>query len=234
NHATLAGHSFHHEVAQAVALGVLGSIDANRGDPQNGWDTDQFPNSVEEMTLVLYEILKGGGLGTGGFNFDAKVRRQSVDLEDMFHGHIGAIDLLALALQKAAQLVENDVLGAFKADRYAGWDAAFGLAILAGEHTLDSPARRRGRSAGGRNGWKAALTRFSSAEPLLNMASVSIRHAVKRFGTSTVLPGVDLEIADREFVTLVGPSGCGKSTLLRMIAGLESVTEGEIAIGGER
>jgi xylose isomerase len=146
-------------VAQAVALGVLGSIDANRGDPQNGWDTDQFPNSVEEMTLVLYEILKGGGLGTGGFNFDAKVRRQSVDLEDMFHGHIGAIDLLALALQKAAQLVENDVLGAFKADRYAGWDAAFGLAILAGEHTLDSLAQlatERGlapRPVSGRQEW---------------------------------------------------------------------------------
>jgi xylose isomerase len=159
NHATLAGHSFHHEVAQAVALGVLGSIDANRGDPQNGWDTDQFPNSVEEMTLVLYEILKGGGLGTGGFNFDAKVRRQSVDLEDMFHGHIGAIDLLALALQKAAQLVENDVLGAFKADRYAGWDAAFGQAILAGEHTLDSLAQlatERGlapRPVSGRQEW---------------------------------------------------------------------------------
>jgi xylose isomerase len=136
NHATLAGHSFHHEVALAVALGVLGSIDANRGDPQNGWDTDQFPNSVEELSLVLYEILKGGGLGQGGFNFDAKVRRQSLDLEDMFHAHIGAIDTLALALEGAAALVERDVLGDFRAQRYAGWDAALGKAILAGEHTL--------------------------------------------------------------------------------------------------
>ena len=79
NHATLAGHSFHHEVAYAVAHGMLGSIDANRGDPQNGWDTDQFPNSVEDLALPLYEILKGGGFTTGGFNFDAKLRRQSID-----------------------------------------------------------------------------------------------------------------------------------------------------------
>lgn len=141
NHATLAGHSFHHEVAQAVALGVFGSIDANRGDPQNGWDTDQFPNSVEELTLVLYEILKSGGMGDGGFNFDAKVRRQSVDLEDMFHGHIGAIDALALALEKAARLVEEDVLGKFKADRYSGWEGPLGRAILGGAHTLDSLAQ---------------------------------------------------------------------------------------------
>jgi len=128
-------------VAQALALGVFGSIDANRGDPQNGWDTDQFPNSVEEMTLVLYEILKHGGMGRGGFNFDAKVRRQSVELEDMFHGHIGAIDVLALALTKAARLIENDVLGEFKARRYAGWDSAFGQTILGGGHTLDSLAQ---------------------------------------------------------------------------------------------
>lgn len=141
NHATLAGHSFHHEVAQAVALGVFGSIDANRGDPQNGWDTDQFPNSVEELTLVLYEIIKGGGMGQGGFNFDAKVRRQSVDLEDMFHGHIGAIDALALALDKAARLVQDDVLARFKAERYAGWDAALGKSILEGVHTLESLAQ---------------------------------------------------------------------------------------------
>ena len=136
NHATLAGHSFHHEVALAMALGIFGSVDANRGDPQNGWDTDQFPNSVEELSLVLYEILKGGGMGEGGFNFDAKVRRQSLDLEDMFHGHIGAMDTLALALEKAAKLVERDVLGDFRGQRYAGWDAALGRAILGGEHTL--------------------------------------------------------------------------------------------------
>ncbi|MEL7210707.1 MAG: xylose isomerase, partial [Actinomycetota bacterium] len=107
NHATLAGHSFHHEVASAVALGVLGSVDANRGDPQNGWDTDQFPNSVEELTLALYEILRDGGFTTGGFNFDTKLRRQSTDPADLFHGHIGGMDTLARALLAAAALVES-------------------------------------------------------------------------------------------------------------------------------
>lgn len=136
NHATLAGHSFHHEVATAIALGIFGSVDANRGDPQNGWDTDQFPNSVEELSLVLYEILKGGGLGQGGFNFDAKVRRQSLGLEDLFHAHIGAIDTLALALEKAAKLVERDFLGDFRSQRYANWSSELGRAILAGDHTL--------------------------------------------------------------------------------------------------
>ena len=103
NHATLAGHSFHHEVAYAVANGILGSIDANRGDPQNGWDTDQFPNSVEDLALPIYEILKGGGLGTGGFNFDAKLRRQSTNRTDLFHAHVGGIDTLARALLVAAR-----------------------------------------------------------------------------------------------------------------------------------
>ena len=92
NHATLAGHSFHHEVAYAVANGIFGSIDANRGDYQNGWDTDQFPNSVDELSLAMYEILRGGGFTTGGFNFDTKLRRQSMDRTDLFHGHIGGID----------------------------------------------------------------------------------------------------------------------------------------------
>jgi xylose isomerase len=140
NHATLAGHSFHHEVANALALGIFGSIDANRGDPQNGWDTDQFPNSVEELTLVLYEILKAGGMGQGGFNFDAKVRRQSLDLEDMFHGHIGAMDALAISLEKAVKMVQSDVLGDFKNKRYANWDAELGRAILSSEHSLASLA----------------------------------------------------------------------------------------------
>src|SRR6185437_9135243 len=85
NHATLAGHTFEHEIAVAAAHGILGSIDANRGDPQNGWDTDQFPIDPLHLTLALYEILKAGGLTTGGFNFDAKVRRQSIDAKDLFH-----------------------------------------------------------------------------------------------------------------------------------------------------
>ncbi|GLQ91240.1 xylose isomerase [Dyella acidisoli] len=141
NHATLAGHSFHHEVATSISLGVFGSIDANRGDPQNGWDTDQFPNSVEEMTLVMYEILRNGGFTTGGFNFDTKVRRQSSDPADLFHGHIGAIDTLALALERAAKMIERDALAEFKAQRYAGWDAPFGKQILEGGYTLESLAQ---------------------------------------------------------------------------------------------
>jgi xylose isomerase len=140
NHATLAGHSFHHEVATAISLGIFGSIDANRGDAQNGWDTDQFPNSVEELSLVMYEILKAGGFSTGGFNFDAKLRRQSVDRYDLFHGHIGGMDHLALALKKAALLIEKDFLGQAVAKRYAGWSAPLGQAIQQGQHSLQSLA----------------------------------------------------------------------------------------------
>jgi xylose isomerase len=140
NHATLAGHSFHHEIATAFALGVFGSVDANRGDPQNGWDTDQFPNSVEELTLAFYEILRNGGFTTGGMNFDAKVRRQSSDAEDLLHGHIGAIDVIALALERAAALVEHDRLAELKAARYAGWESDFGRKVLAGGYTLEALA----------------------------------------------------------------------------------------------
>ena len=140
NHATLAGHSFHHEIATAVSLGIFGSIDANRGDPQNGWDTDQFPNSVEEMTLATYEILKAGGFKNGGYNFDSKVRRQSLDEIDLFHGHVAAMDVLALALERAAAMVQNDRLQQFKDQRYAGWQQPLGQAVLAGEFSLESLA----------------------------------------------------------------------------------------------
>ncbi len=136
NHATLAGHSFHHEVAYAVANGVMGSIDANRGDPQNGWDTDQFPNSVEDLALPLYEILRGGGIAPGGFNFDAKLRRQSTDRTDLFHAHIGGLDTIARALLVAADLVERGELAANKDARYAGWDGELGAAILGGSASL--------------------------------------------------------------------------------------------------
>jgi xylose isomerase len=142
NHATLAGHSFHHEVAYAVAHGIFGSIDANRGDPQNGWDTDQFPNSVDELSLVLYEILRGGGFATGGFNFDTKLRRQSIDRGDLFHGHIGGIDTLSRALLVAADLIENETLSGPKTDRYAGWDQPFGSGILEGTETLETLAAK--------------------------------------------------------------------------------------------
>ncbi|RKP53413.1 xylose isomerase [Pararobbsia silviterrae] len=138
NHATLAGHSFHHEIATAYALDAFGSIDANRGDQQNGWDTDQFPNSGEELTLVIYEMLKHGGFTTGGFNFDSKVRRQSIDPEDLFYGHIGAIDLLAQSVERAAKLIENDRIQAFKDERYQGWNTEFGKKILAGDVSLEA------------------------------------------------------------------------------------------------
>lgn len=129
NHATLSGHTFEHEIATAAALGIFGSIDANRGDHQNGWDTDQFPNSVEETTLAMIEILRAGGFTTGGFNFDAKVRRQSVDADDLLHGHIGGVDVVAAALLNAARIIEDGRLDAFRDQRYAGWDADLGQMI---------------------------------------------------------------------------------------------------------
>lgn len=155
NHATLAGHSFHHEVAYAAANGMLGSIDANRGDPQNGWDTDQFPNSVEDLALPLYEIIRAGGIAPGGFNFDAKLRRQSSDRTDLFHAHVGGLDTLAMALLVAADLVERGDLAANTQARYAGWDGELGRSILAGSLSLAdleaevasgevSPVRRSG------------------------------------------------------------------------------------------
>lgn len=141
NHATLAGHSFHHEIASAIALGIFGSVDANRGDAQLGWDTDQFPNSVEENTLVMYEILKAGGFTTGGLNFDAKVRRQSTDKYDMFYGHIGAMDVMALSLKLAARMIEDGKLDRALAKRYAGWQGELGQQIMAGRMSLDNIAR---------------------------------------------------------------------------------------------
>ena len=136
NHATLAGHSFHHEVATAIALGVFGSVDVNRGDYQNGWDTDQFPNSVDELALALHEIVLAGGFTTGGFNFDTKLRRQSMDRTDLFHAHIGGMDTLARALLVAAELVQKRTLLERRDARYAGWTAELGVSILSGGLSL--------------------------------------------------------------------------------------------------
>jgi xylose isomerase len=141
NHATLAGHSFHHEVAYAIANGIFGSIDANRGDYQNLWDTDQFPNSVDELSLAVYEIVRGGGFSTGGFNFDTKLRRQSLARTDLFHGHIGGIDTLARALLVAADMIEHGTLEQYRADRYKGWSAELGRSILSGEASLEELER---------------------------------------------------------------------------------------------
>lgn len=121
-HAILAGHSFEHELATAAALGVLGSIDMNRNDYQSGWDTDQFPNNVPEVALAYYHVLKAGGFTTGGTNFDAKLRRQSVDAQDLIAGHVGSMDVCARGLKAAAAMIEDGGLDAALTERYAGWD----------------------------------------------------------------------------------------------------------------
>ena len=136
NHATLAGHSFVHELTFAFAHEIFGSVDINRGDPQLGWDTDQFPHSTEDAMLALYVILRGGGFTTGGCNFDAKLRRQSLDPADLFHAHIGGIDTLARGLLGAARMLEAGELEAFVTERYAGWDSGLGQTILKGEQSL--------------------------------------------------------------------------------------------------
>ncbi len=109
----------------------------NRGDPQNGWDTDQFPNSAEEMTLAFVEILRGGGLGRGGCNFDAKLRRQSIDPHDLLHAHIGGVDTLARGLLQAARLIEDGSVDRFREERYGGWKQSLGRDILGGSKSLE-------------------------------------------------------------------------------------------------
>jgi xylose isomerase len=141
-HAFLAGHSFEHELATASSLGMLGSVDANRNDLQSGWDTDQFPNNAGEMALAFYYILKQGGLGKGGFNFDAKIRRQSLDPADLLYGHIGGLDILARGLKGAAALIEDGELDRLLEARYAGWDEGIGREILAGKLSLAEIAAR--------------------------------------------------------------------------------------------
>jgi xylose isomerase len=142
NHATLAGHSFEHEVAYALANGVFGSIDMNRGDPQLGWDTDQFGNDIAELSLVAARILAAGGFTTGGYNFDAKVRRQSNDPADLFHGHVGGMDNLARALLNADKILSDGKLQAFVDERYAGWKEGLGRDILGGKATLEQLSER--------------------------------------------------------------------------------------------
>jgi xylose isomerase len=133
NHATLAGHSFPHEVAYALANGIFGSIDANQGDAQLGWDTDQFPTHLTDIVQVLYSIITQGGFGTGGFNFDTKLRRQSIDLEDMFHGVICGVDNLARGLLVVEDMLRNDEFAAFQKERYKKWSESFGKDILTGK-----------------------------------------------------------------------------------------------------
>ena len=141
-HSFLAGHTFEHELAMAGAHGILGSVDANRNDLQSGWDTDQFPNYPGEMALAFYWILKAGGLGNGGFNFDAKVRRQSLDPADLLHGHVGGLDVLARGLKGAAALIEDGTYDKAIDARYAGWQSPEGKAIMAGQRSLADLAAR--------------------------------------------------------------------------------------------
>ena len=129
-HAILAGHSFEHELALARELGIFGSIDMNKNDYQSGWDTDQFPNNVPEMALAFYEVLKAGGFTTGGTNFDAKVRRQSLDPADLILAHVGGMDACAAGLKAAHAMLSDGKLEAARDARYAGWDAPDGRALM--------------------------------------------------------------------------------------------------------
>ena len=132
-HAILAGHSFEHELALAASLGIFGSIDMNRNDYQSGWDTDQFPNNVPEVALAYYEVLKAGGFTTGGTNFDAKLRRQSLDPVDLVAAHAGAMDVCARGFKAAAAMLEDGTIEAMRADRYAGWETPKAKAMLEGD-----------------------------------------------------------------------------------------------------
>lgn len=140
-HAILAGHSFEHEIALAASLGIFGSIDMNRNDYQSGWDTDQFPDSVPEMARAYYEILRAGGFTTGGTNFDAKLRRQSLDAADLILAHVGAMDVCARAFKAAAALLQDGSLERAREERYAGWRSAEAQAMLR-TGTLESISAR--------------------------------------------------------------------------------------------
>ena len=140
NHATLALHTFEHELAVAAAAGMLGSIDANRGDYQNGWDTDQFPVDIYELTQAMMIILQNGGFGGGGINFDAKIRRNSTDLEDLFYAHIGGMDVFARALEVAHAILERSEYRKLVRDRYATFDRGKGKEFEEGKLTLEDLA----------------------------------------------------------------------------------------------
>ena len=167
NHALLAGHTFEHEIVTAQALGILGSIDMNRGDELLGWDTDQFPNNLPQMALAIYHIVKGGGLGQGGFNFDAKLRRQSIDPQDMVLAHAEAMDLCARALLVAEKMIVDDRLGAAVKARYAGWEGALGQDIIEGRMDLSDFAAHVARTgldpqprSGGQERLEALVNRY--------------------------------------------------------------------------
>jgi xylose isomerase len=137
NHATLAGHTFQHELQVCADAGLLGSIDANRGDVQNGWDTDQFPNNINELTEAMLVIVEAGGFQGGGINFDAKIRRNSTDPADLFHAHIGGMDTFARALIAADNILQNSDYKKVREDRYASYDSGKGKEFETGKLTLE-------------------------------------------------------------------------------------------------
>ena len=140
NHATLAGLDFEHEVAAARAFGIFGSIDINRGDPRNGWDTDQFPNNAQDLVPALVQLVEDGGFTSGGFNFDAKLRRQSMDASDLYLAHIGGVDAIARALLAAADVVHEGRLRVLQKERYQAWSSELGRRIHGGEFSLSTLA----------------------------------------------------------------------------------------------
>ncbi|WP_375279746.1 xylose isomerase [Pseudooctadecabacter sp.] len=157
-HAILAGHTFEHELAMARELGIFGSIDMNRNDYQSGWDTDQFPNNVPEMALAYLEVLKAGGFTTGGTNFDAKLRRQSLDPEDLILAHVGGMDACAAGLKAAAAILEDGGLEGARQDRYAGWDSAFGKGLMSSDlETIEAQVRKDGINPEPRSGRQERL-----------------------------------------------------------------------------
>jgi xylose isomerase len=137
NHATLAGHTFTHDLRMATEAGLLGSIDANKGDYQNGWDTDEFPTSVYEITEAMLEILQGGGFTNGGINFDAKTRRNSTDLEDIFISHVGGMDVFARSLVIADKIIKDSDYLKMRKNRYASFDSGKGAEFEAGKLSLE-------------------------------------------------------------------------------------------------
>ena len=140
NHATLAGHTFEHEIRVARINGMLGSLDANQGDLLLGWDTDEFPTDMYDATLTMYEVLKNGGIGRGGVNFDAKVRRGSFEADDLFLAHIAGMDTYAKGLKVAAKLIEDSVFDDFIEKRYSSFSEGIGADVVAGKATLASLA----------------------------------------------------------------------------------------------
>ncbi|WP_332697724.1 xylose isomerase [Halalkalibacter lacteus] len=166
NHATLAGHTFEHELHLARINGMLGSVDANQGDTLLGWDTDEFPTDLYSTTLAMYEILKNGGLGTGGLNFDAKVRRGSFDTDDLFHAHIAGMDAFAIGAKVAQRLLEDKVLEDFVADRYSSYTKGIGLEIVEGKtdfHKLEKYALELGEiknKSGRQEKLKATINKY--------------------------------------------------------------------------